>query len=362
MTGLERRPGRSREPLSVLVVDDSAVVRQILKRILAANGIRVTSAPDPIIAMQKIAGSRPDVIVLDLEMPRMDGLTFLRRLAASEPIPVVVCSSFAARGSETALTALEQGALDIVAKPRVGVKSFLEESATLIVDAVRAAHESRGRRRAGRAPLRLPGARPARPRAGRAGVLAIGASTGGTEALREIVEVLPPDAPGLVVVQHMPAGFTRALAERLNRSAEVEVREAESGDEVRNGRVLIAPGDRHMRLERTGAGYAVDVFGGPLVSRHRPSVDVLFNSVAQAAGSDAVGAILTGMGDDGARGLLEMRRAGAGTLAQSEDSCVVFGMPKAAIERGAVDEVVPLDRLVERLLARAGAPARGRSA
>jgi two-component system, chemotaxis family, protein-glutamate methylesterase/glutaminase len=193
-------------------------------------------------------------------------------------------------------------------------------------------------------------------------VLALGASTGGTEALREIVEVLPAGAPGLVVVQHMPAGFTRTLADRLNRSARVEVKEAETGDELRAGRVLIAPGDRHMRLERVRSGYSVDVFGGPLVSRHRPSVDVLFTSVARAAGPDAVGAILTGMGDDGARGLLEMRRAGGATIAQNEESCVVFGMPKAAIERGAAEEVVPLTRVVERMLARAGAPSRDRSA
>lgn len=344
------RPAARGGGLRVLVVDDSAVVRQVLAAILASDGIEVVTAADPIIATRKIERARPDVIVLDLEMPRMDGLTFLRQLSRREPIPVVVCSSYAPRGSDAALSALEQGALGIVAKPRVDVKSFLEESATRVVDAVRAAAQARARRRLPAA--RLPVARPAERGVPAAfeSVLAIGASTGGPDALRLIVEALPPDAPGTAIVQHMPAGFTRAFAERLDRLARVEVKEAEPGDELRRGRVLIAPGDRHLRVVRTGKRYEVDVSGGPLVSRHRPSVDVLFHSVAETAARDAVGVILTGMGEDGARGLRAMREAGARTFAQSEETCAVYGMPKAAVAVGAVDEVCALTSLPGRIL------------
>jgi len=346
---LNPRRERGGGPLSALVVDDSAVVRQILAAILAADGIEVATAADPIIAREKIRRRRPDVIVLDLAMPRMDGLTFLRELWRRDPIPVVVCSSFAPRGSDAALQALEQGAVEIVAKPRVGVKGFLEESSTLVVDAVRAA--SQARRRFAPAPPPAPGPPP--PREVPWGVIALGASTGGPDALRLIVEALPEGAPGTAVVQHMPAGFTGAFARRLDGLARVEVKEAEDGDALRPGRVLIAPGDRHLRVVRRGPGYAVTVTTGPLVSRHRPSVDVLFESVAEAAGRDAVGAILTGMGEDGARGLARMRQAGARTLAQDERSCAVFGMPKAAIERDAVQEVLPLASIPGRLLGRA---------
>jgi len=335
--------------LDVLVVDDSAVVRQALGAILRqAPGMTVTAAADPIIAMDKMRRRRPDVIVLDLEMPRMDGLSFLRKVMSEGPLPVVVCSGVAGRGTEAALRAMEEGALEVIAKPKLAVREFLEESAILIVDAVRGA--AAARLHPGRQPVRarpLAGATPQPParhalRVTTDKVVAIGASTGGTEALSEILQAMPPDAPGMVIVQHMPDVFTRSFAERLDRLCRVEVSEAATGDRVTPGRALVAPGNRHTVVVRTGAHYEVEVQDGPLVSRHRPSVDVLFCSIAQAAGPNALGVILTGMGDDGADGLLEMRRAGAATIAQDEESCVVFGMPKAAIDRGAADSVVPL--------------------
>jgi two-component system chemotaxis response regulator CheB len=354
------------QPLGVLVVDDSAVVRQVLTSILGhVPGMKVTAAADPLIAMGKMRAERPDVIVLDLEMPRMDGVTFLRTLMREDPIPVVVCSGIAERGTEAALRAIEEGAVEVIAKPRLGVRDFLEESAVMLVDAVRAAAQARLRSRAGRpAPPRSPTA------AGRAArrpglrwttdmVVTIGASTGGTEALRVILERMPADAPGIVVVQHMPEAFTRTFAERLDRLCEIEVKEASDGDRVRAGRALIAPGNRHTRLARDGAQYAVEVRDGPLVSRHRPSVDVLFRSAARAAGPNAVAVILTGMGDDGAAGMAEMKRAGAATIAQDERSCVVFGMPREAIERHAVDEVVPLSQIPAAILSRTTRAERG---
>jgi two-component system chemotaxis response regulator CheB len=354
-------------PLQVLVVDDSAVVRQTLSSVLGqAPGIEVAVAADPLIAMDKMRAKRPDVILLDLEMPRMDGVTFLRRLMREDPLPVVVCSGLAERGTEAALRAVEEGAVEVIAKPRLGVRDFLEESAVLLVDAVRAAalaRAGRGRWRPGRAePTR--GAAPAarsRPaaRATTAHVVAIGASTGGTEALRAILERLPPDVPGVVVVQHMPEVFTRTFAERLDRLCDLDVAEARDGDELRVGRVLIAPGNRHASVVRDGARYVVEVRDGPLVSRHRPSVDVLFRSVARAAGRDAVGVILTGMGDDGAEGMVELKRAGAATIAQDERSCAVFGMPREAIDRHAVDEVVSLLQIPAAILRRLGTRSTG---
>ncbi len=349
-------------PLQVLVVDDSAVVRQALTSILSqVPGMKVAAAADPLIAMGKMRSARPDVILLDLEMPRMDGVTFLRKLMREDPIPVVVCSGIAERGTEAALRAIEEGAVEVIAKPRLGVRDFLEESAVMLVDAVRAAAQARLRPGARRpVPTRLPiaavPAAPARPalRLTTDKVVAIGASTGGTEALRTILETLPADAPGMVVVQHMPEVFTRTFAERLDRLSDIEVKEASDGDRVCAGRALIAPGNRHTRLVGDGARYAVEVRDGPLVSRHRPSVDVLFRSVARAAGPNAVAVILTGMGDDGAEGMAEMKRAGATTIAQDEQSCVVFGMPKEAIERHAVDEVVPLSRIPAAILREAG--------
>jgi two-component system chemotaxis response regulator CheB len=345
----------------VLVVDDSAVVRQSLTALLSRErDFEVAVAADPLIAMDKMRSRRPDVIVLDLEMPRMDGLTFLRQLMTTDPIPVVVCSSLAGRDTEGALRALEEGAVSVIEKPRLGVRGFLEDSVVLIADALRAASVAKLRRRAGPVEPRrsadavLPAAVPRLERTTDK-IIAMGASTGGTEALREVLQELPPDVPGILVVQHMPEAFTKAFAERLHRLCRIEVKEAAHGDRVVAGRALLAPGNRHLLLRRSGAHYVVDVVDGPLVSRHRPSVDVLFRSVAQAAGPNAVGVLLTGMGDDGADGMLEMRQAGATNIAQDEASCVVFGMPREAIERQAVDEVVPLSRIGSRILRRVAA-------
>jgi two-component system chemotaxis response regulator CheB len=345
--------------LDVLVVDDSAVVRQMLPAILARDpGMRVVAAADPLIAIEKMKLRRPHVIVLDLEMPRMDGLTFLRKIMAEDPIPVVVCSALAQEGTDTALRALEEGAVEIVTKPVLGVRDFFEESALMLIDVVRAAAAAKvGKRHPPNrlaeprhsADVILPRAAPAM-RATTDKVVAIGASTGGTEALQQILEAMPEGGPAIVIVQHMPEVFTRAYAERLDTLCRIEVKEAADGDRVLEGRALIAPGNRHTLLRRSGAQYLVEVRDGPLVSRHRPSVDVLFRSTALCAGPNAVGVILTGMGSDGAEGLLEMRQAGAVTLAQDEASCVVFGMPKEAIARGAAAEVVGLSRMPEVIL------------
>ena len=340
----------SSQPLRVLVVDDSAVVRQALSLLLSREGMEVTTASDPLFAMPKLAAQRPDVVILDLEMPRMDGLTFLRQLMAEDPLPVVICSALAGRWTQAAIQALEAGAVDVIAKPQFGVRGFFEESATQIVDAVRAAAAARTRRRwrvpetADPAPARLPqvGRSSGRPPDG---IVVIGASTGGTEALRTVLEAMPADGPAIALVQHMPEGFTQAFARRLNQICAMEVKEAESGDRLLRGRALIARGNRHLVLHRSGSHYLAELADGPLVSRHRPSVDVLFRSAAQAAGTNALGVLLTGMGNDGAQGLLEMRRKGALTLAQDKASCVVFGMPREAIALGAVAEVLPLSRI-----------------
>lgn len=342
-------------PVHVLVVDDSAVMRESMTALLmSTGGFSVATAHDPIVARRKIAAQRPDVIVLDLAMPQEDGLTFLRDLMGTDPLPVVICSSHSTRGSRVALEALREGAVDVVAKPQMGVRDFVQESSIQLIDAIRAATRARvrgGRRRAA-SPARLV-QRPVRPLAEPvpgSGLVAIAASTGGPPALHDVLGGLTPDAPGVVVVQHMPAGFTAAFAEHLNQTCQVEVKEAATGDVVLPGRVLIAPGDRHLEVHRETAGLTVAVTGGPLVSRHRPSADVLFRSVARAVGPDALGVIMTGMGDDGAAGLLEMHTAGAATLAQDEASCVVFGMPREAAARGAVDELVPLAGLSEKIL------------
>ncbi len=349
----------SRRLTRVLVVDDSAVVRQALTAILSRAGMAVAVASDPIIAMEKMHEERPDAVVLDLEMPRMDGLTFLRQVMGRDPLPVVVCSGLAGEGTEAALQALEEGAIEIIVKPRLGVKGFLEDSARRVVDAVRAATQARVRLRAPATQRKLtadaviPARRTPILRATTSKIVAVGASTGGTEALRELLEAMPPDAPAMAVVQHMPETFTAAFARRLSHSCRIEVKEARNGDRLCPGRALVAPGNHHLAVRRSGAHYCVEVLDGPLVSRHRPSVDVLFRSVAQSAGPNAVGIILTGMGDDGAAGLLEMKTAGAHTVAQDEDTSVVFGMPKEAIALGAVDVVLPLGRIASAILKRA---------
>jgi two-component system chemotaxis response regulator CheB len=342
-------------PLHVLVVDDSAVVREIMNAVLSQErGIIVTTAADPIIAMTKMARQRPDVILLDLEMPRMGGLAFLRKLMTESPIPVVVCSAHVGEETALGLQALEEGAIDVVAKPNLGVREFLYESAVLLIDAVRAAAKSnvKLRRPASATPspaLSADAVLPARaalaPTRNSERIVAIGASTGGTEALRVLLEAMPEDAPGFVVVQHMPEGFTAAFAKRLGKTCKIHVTEAAQGDAIVNGRALIAPGNRHTLVRRIGTTYYAEVVDGPLVSRHRPSVDVLFRSVAQTAGPNAVGVILTGMGSDGARGLLEMKQAGALTIAQDEQTCVVFGMSKEAIDYGAVRNIASLQQI-----------------
>ena len=352
----------------VLVVDDSAVVRQTLSEVLASDPdiTVIGTAADPFAAARRIQTEIPDVITLDVEMPRMDGITFLRKLMAQHPIPVVMCSSLTEQGSETLMQALEAGAVDVILKPRLGTAQFLTESRTRICEAVKAAAQARLQRLPG---SRSTSAEPARklsadvmlppPASNRAmartteRVICIGASTGGTESLRVVLEALPVACPGIVIVQHMPEKFTEAFARRLDGLCEVEVKEAADGDAVLRGRALIAPGNKHMLLQRSGARYYVAVKDGPLVSRHRPSVDVLFRSAAHSVGANGVGIIMTGMGDDGARGLLEMKSVGALTVAQDEASSVVFGMPKEAIALGAADKVLPLDRLASEIV-RAG--------
>ena len=346
----------------LLVVDDSAVVRQAIAQAVAQAGDieLVATAADPLFAMEKMRRNWPDVIILDIEMPRMDGLAFLRALMAERPTPVIICSSLAA------------GACSVIGKPKLGVKAFLDDSSDDIVAAVRAA----ARANVGLLPGTsagsgaLAGADPSLAArqslhtadvilaAGTAPILkttdrviAIGTSTGGTQALEAVLTSLPKTVPGIVVVQHMPERFTAMFAERLDSLAAIEVREARSNDRVLPGRALIAPGGRHLLLKRNGAQYHVEVVDGPPVNRHRPSVDVLFRSVARFAGSNAVGVIMTGMGDDGARGLKEMRDAGATTIAQDEASCVVFGMPREAIKLGAVDQVLPLSQIAPALVA-----------
>ena len=357
--------------IRVLIVDDSASVRLALSDIIAADPELevMATAADPYVAVERIRHEVPDVIFLDVELPKMDGLTFLRKLMAQRPIPVVICSSLAEAGSETMLQALEAGAVDIVAKPRVDTAQFLQESAMRICDAAKAAAHARVRgvhkapppRMAVEAKLTADVVIPQLSASRRAALVAnmpatdplvaIGASTGGTEALRQVLEGLPATAPAIVIVQHMPEKFTNAFARRLDGTCRIEIKEAEEGDLVTAGRALIAPGGHHMVLRRTGRRYTVSIVDGPQVSRHRPSVDVLFRSVAQLAGRNAMGMLLTGMGDDGARSLLEMKEAGAQTVAQDEDSSIVFGMPKEAIQRGAAQRVLPLSRMAGEIMA-----------
>lgn len=349
--------------IRVLIVDDSYLVCKALSEILSSDPqIEVmATAGDPITAANKIRDEVPDVMILDVEMPRMDGLTFLQMIMALKPIPVVMCSSHIEQGSRSAFKALEYGAVDIIHKPRLGVRQFIEESKIRICDAVKAAAMAK------RKPVRpFPQLMEAEPKLTadvmidkplpslqvhtREKVIVVGASTGGIEALRAFLQELPVNAPGIVIVQHLPEHFTRDFAARLDTLCRISVKEAENNDQVIRGRALIAPGNRHTLLKENGGTYFVEVKDGPLVSRHRPSVDVLFRSAARYAGKNAVGVIMTGMGDDGAAGMKEMKDAGAATIAQDEATCAVFGMPKEAIAHGGVDVVVPLERIAREVL------------
>ncbi|WP_281174868.1 protein-glutamate methylesterase/protein-glutamine glutaminase [Pelobacter seleniigenes] len=352
-----------KEKIKVLIVDDSASVRQAMAEILAGDpDIEVVgTANDPFAAANRLKTVIPDVITLDVEMPRMDGLTFLQKIMSQHPIPVVMCSSLAENGSDIALRALEYGAVDIITKPKLGTRQFLEESRMRICDAVKAASQARLQ------PLSKSTLKVA-PKLTADVVLAkqssvqqrliettekvvvVGASTGGTEALRIFLEAFPADSPGIVIVQHMPEHFTSTFAERLNGLCRLVVKEAEHNDTVVRGRALIAPGNRHLLLKRSGTRYYVEIKDGPLVARHRPSVDVLFRSAARYGGKNCIGIIMTGMGDDGAQGLLEMKESGAFTLAQDEATSVVYGMPKEAVARGAVTKIVPLPYLAMEVL------------
>jgi two-component system chemotaxis response regulator CheB len=344
------------DKIKVLIVDDSAVVRQTLAELLSSDpSIEViATASDPFVAVSRIQEQVPDVITLDIEMPHMDGLTFLQKIMSQHPIPVVICSSLSDNGSATAMKALEYGAVEIITKPKMGTKQFLEESRIHICDIVKAAAQVRTKKY-------VPRKHDVEPKLSADVIIAkntskamlhttekvvvVGASTGGTEALKTFLEYFPLDSPGIVIVQHMPENFTKAFAKRLDGICCLTVKEAEDGDTVIRGRALIAPGNHHLLLKRSGARYYVEVKDGPLVSRHRPSVDVLFRSAARYAGKNAVGVIMTGMGDDGAKGMLELKEAGAFTIAQDEKSCVVFGMPNEAIKLDAVNKVAALDNI-----------------
>jgi two-component system chemotaxis response regulator CheB len=347
-----------------MIVDDSAVVRQVVQAILDREpDIEVIgAASDPIFAIDRMNKQWPDVVVLDIEMPRMDGISFLKKIMAERPTPVVICSSLAEKGAATTMQALEAGAVEIITKPQMGVKRFLEESVSDLVSAVRAAAQANVKRLKAApiaalkaapklnadAILAAPGSHAMAQTTER--IVAIGTSTGGTQALEAVLTSLPRVCPGIVIVQHMPEKFTAAFAARLDSLCQIEVREAQHNDRVIPGRALIAPGGKHMLLRRNGAYYHVEVVDGPVVNRHRPSVDVLFRSVAKFAGKNATGIIMTGMGDDGARGLKEMHEAGAPTIAQDEETCVVFGMPKEAIKLGGVDRVMGLQDIPRAIL------------
>lgn len=362
--------------IQVLVVDDSAVVRQVLTGLLnAAPGIQVTYAvADPLLAMERMRLHWPDVLLLDIEMPRMDGITFLRKIMSEKPLPVVICSSLTADSTQLSVEALSAGAVAVVNRPRLNVREYMTGHGDELVAAIRMAAGVTGQAPTSalgddalrRKPLPPPPLMPPPAKLTADAILppgdgsivppseplvAIGTSTGGTQALERVLGGLPADAPGIVVVQHMPEKFTGAFAARLNSICAIAVKEAETNDRVRAGVALIAPGGKHLLVRRSGATYYVDVIDGPLVNRHRPSVDVLFRSVAKSAGANALGIIMTGMGDDGAAGLLEMRKAGARTVAQDEQSCVVYGMPKEAVKLGAVEKTVPLDAIGREIVA-----------
>jgi two-component system chemotaxis response regulator CheB len=337
----------------VLIIDDSALVRSLMTAIVDSQPDMhaVGAAPNPLVAREMIRTLDPDVLTLDVEMPKMDGIEFLDRLMRLHPMPVLMVSSLTERGAEVTLKALELGAVDFVTKPKVGIADGLNGSASDIVDKIRIAARARVKRRASAG-----AGAPRKPieRSGYTGtekLILVGSSTGGTEAIREMLLDFPPDCPGTLITQHMPAGFTRSFAERLNGLCRIAVKEAEHGERVLPGHAYIAPGDRHMLVHKSGANYLIALSDEPPVNRHRPSVEVLFRSAAHCVGANAIGVMLTGMGKDGATAMLEMKRAGAINLAQDEASCVVFGMPKEAIAVGAVDEVLPLDAIAERVLA-----------
>lgn len=346
--------------INVLIVDDSAVIRQVISSVLAKDkSINVIAAvADPLFAMQRMKMEWPDVIVLDVEMPRMDGITFLKKIMTEHPTPVVICSTLTHKGAETTMQALAAGAVSIIAKPKIGIKDFLLDASTDLIHSVKEAASANLKNLRQTAQHAVDHPTPKQtadavlpPASGALSkttdtVVAIGTSCGGTQALEFVLSALPRVCPGIVVVQHMPEKFTAAFAERLNSISQLEVKEAQNGDRVIPGRALIAPGGKHMLLQRSGAQYQVEVRDGPLVNRHRPSVDVLFRSVAKSAGRNAVGIIMTGMGDDGAQGLLEMHEVGSYTIAQDEETCVVFGMPKEAIKLGGVGKVTSLQGIV----------------
>ena len=363
--------------IKVLIVDDSALVRQVVSSALASDPeIEVIgAASDPLFAMQKMQAQWPDVLVIDIEMPRMDGITFLKKIMAEHPTPVVVCSSLAEKGAQATFEALSAGAISIITKPKLGLKSFLEDSSNDIVQAVRSAARANMRavRRTASAAANVNTIAPKLTADAMLSaadnralvkttdqVVAIGTSTGGTQALETVLTRLPATCLGIVIVQHMPEKFTAMFAERLNGLCQIEVREARNGDRISPGLALIAPGGKHMMLKRSGAQYVVEVADGPVVNRHKPSVDVLFRSVAKFAGANALGIIMTGMGDDGARGMKEMHDTGARTIAQDEASCVVFGMPKEAIKLDAVDQIISLDQIPQAIIgfSKAGASSR----
>lgn len=349
-------------PIKVLIIDDSALVRSLLTELIKSQPdmIVVGTAPDPYIARERIKALDPDVLTLDVEMPRMDGLAFLEKLMRLHPMPVVMVSSLTEKSSEITLRALELGAFDYVTKPKIDISKGLHESCQEIVDKIRGAASAKVKNLVRRTvPLQVEKKNSAdvvlpaltTHTVTTEKLVIIGASTGGTEALKELLSAMPADSPGILITQHMPAAFTSAFASRLDRLCRISVKEARDGDRILPGHAYIAPGDRHLLLDRSGANYMTRVTDGPLVSRHRPSVDVLFRSAANCAGKNCIGVILTGMGDDGANGMLEMKQAGARTIAQDEASCVVFGMPKEAIARGGVDEIAPLSGIQGRIMA-----------
>ena len=347
--------------INVLIVDDSAVVRLAISKVLLKDkSIKISAAvADPIFAMKRMQIEWPDVIVLDIEMPRMDGITFLKKIMAERPTPVVICSTLTTKGAETTMQALDAGAVTIITKPKIGLKDFLEDSANDLILAVKTAARANTKNLIPKKPVVVPAKLTADAILSQATVamtnttdkvIAIGTSCGGTQALEYVLSALPRVCHGIVIVQHMPEKFTEAFAERVNKISQINVKEAKDGDRVIPGQALIAPGGKHLMLTRSGAQYKVEVRDGPLVNRHRPSVDVLFRSVAKSAGKNAVGFILTGMGDDGAAGMLEMHNVGAYTVAQNEETCVVFGMPKEAIKRGGVDKVMSLQSIVQEII------------